>query len=347
MSLTKSVRLYGFFLVLPLLAGCFGKPASVGGDTELYIVADAKDWEFLEPTLRDVFERVIETPQPERVFAAYRVSSEDFAEFATRKNLIILGTLDSPGELTQEIENMLSPEVRQRVEAGTAFVFPKKDAWADEQLLVVLVSNTLPELRDKLLENKEFLYDLFNNKLIEETTEQMFKQLEQTELERELLNKYGWTIRIQHDYIVNIERPQNRFVMLRRSLPGSERWLFVHWIDEGDASVISESWAIKTRNRLTKKFYENDRINEDYTHSKEIEFLGRPAVMLEGLWENVQKVIGGPFRNYSFYDLTSQRIYMVDIAVFFPGGDKEPFLRQLDIMAHSFKTAPEITEKTH
>lgn len=346
MIMVRIIKVFSFWLILLILAGCFGKPTSVGGETELYVIADAQDWEFLESALRDVFERVINTPQPEKVFAINWVSPDNFGDFATRKNLIIVGILNSPSELTQRIESMLSPEVRQRVEAGTAFVFPKKDAWADEQLLVVLASNTLPELRVKLSENQDFLYNLFNEKLIEETGEQMFKQLEQIELERELLNKYGWTVRIQHDYIINIERPQNRFVMLRRSLPGSERWLFVHWIDEGDPSVISESWAINTRNTLTKKFYQNDKINEEYTHSKEIEFLGRPAVMLEGLWENDEKVIGGPFRNYSFYDVDSQRIFMIDIAVFFPGGDKEPFLRQLDIMAHSFETAEKTTENT-
>ncbi|MFQ5823405.1 MAG: DUF4837 family protein [bacterium] len=341
MNLVKTIKI---FSVCFILVGCFGKPISIGEETELCIIADPKDWQFLESTLKDVFERFIHTPQPEKVFAVHWVSPANFSEYATRKNLIILGTLNAQGELTQKIENMLSPEVRERVKAGTAFVFPKNDPWANEQLLVVLVSNTLPELREKLMENKEFLYNLFKNKLIEKTTEQMFNQLEQIELEKKLLNKYGWTIRVQHDYIVNIERPQNRFIMLRRSLPGRERWLFVHWIDEGDPKDISEEWAIKTRNRLTTKFYENDKINEEYTHSKQIKFLGRPAVMLEGLWENDEKVAGGPFRNYSFYDIASQRIYMIDIAVFFPGGDKEPYLRQMDIMAHSFKTAEEIPE---
>ncbi|MFQ5435205.1 MAG: DUF4837 family protein [Anaerolineae bacterium] len=129
-------------------------------------------------------------------------------------------------------------------------------------------------------------------------------------------------------------------------MPGRERWLFVHWIDDGDSSQINDEWAIQTRNKLTRKFYQNDYIDEKNTAAKRVNFLNRPAVMLEGLWANDENVAGGPFRNYTFYDEASGRIYMIDIAVFFPGGEKEPFLRQLDVMAHSFQTAQEMNQET-
>ena len=342
----KIIRLIIFGLILILLAGCARKPKSIGGETKLFVLADSTDWEFLGFFFRKVFEKTVRTPQPEKVFEVNWISPDKFNEIATSKNLVLLGALNSEGQLIQKIKNMLSSEVREKVESGSEFVFTKEDPWAEEQLLVVLVSNTLPELREKLEGNKQFLYNLFEKKLIEDTAAQMFESYEQKDIEKELLKKYGWAIRIQHDYIMNFERPQNRFIMLRRSLPRSERWIFIHWIDEGDPNVINKDWAIKTRNRLTKKFYDNDQINEEYTRSKEIDFLGRPALMLEGLWENVEQVIGGPFKNYCFYDIPSQRIYMIDIAVFFPGGEKEPFLRQLDIMAHSFRTFHDVNEET-
>ncbi|MFQ5754222.1 MAG: DUF4837 family protein [bacterium] len=339
-------RIFLFVLLLVFL-GCFKKPTSVGGDTKLFVVADSTDWVVLEPTFRDVFEQVIKTPQPEKVFGVNWVPAKRFSEFATKRNLIITGALQSEGEINQKIANMLSLEVKNRVMDGSAFVFPKENPWAKDQLLVVLVSNTLTELQDNMIKNKEYLYNLFEKKLLEETSKQMYHTLEQKDLAEELLQKYGWTLRIQHDYIVNIQRSQARFVMLRRSLPGRERWLFVHWIEEADSSLINETWAINTRNRLTNKFYENDKINGEYTHSDEIEFLHRKALRLEGLWENEEKMAGGPFRSYCFYDQPSRRIYIIDIAVFFPGGDKEPFLRQLDIMAHTFKTAYEVKHDTN
>jgi hypothetical protein len=152
-------------------------------------------------------------------------------------------------------------------------------------------------------------------------------------------------LRIQHDYLIEFKRPQSRFLMLRRSLPGTERWLFVHWIEDGDPSMINQDWVVNTRNKLTEKFYEKDKVEEEYIEYGNTMFAGRPAYLVSGLWSNDEKVTGGPFRNYTFYDSGTRRIYMVDIAVWHPSGEKVPFLRQLDIMANTFKTANDISNE--
>ncbi len=300
----------------------------------------------MEGSIRDVFEKVIKTPQPEKLFEVHWVPPEKFKQFATRKNIVIVGLLNSEGEINEKVSNMLSQEVKAKVEDGSAFVFPKENPWADGQLLMVLASTGFAELEEKLQEKKDYLYQLFEKKILDETRSQMFSQLEQTELSDKLLEDYGWGVRIQHDYFINIERTDERFVMIRRSLPGRERWLFVHWIDNGDPTLINENWVLNTRDKLAKKFSENDLVDRQHTMSEEVDFLNRPTLMLEGLWGNDEKVAGGPFRNYTFYDEQSGRIYMIDVSVWFPGGVKEPFLRQLDIMAHTFKTADEVRKET-
>ena len=65
-----------------------------------------------------------------------------------------------------------------------------------------------------------------------------------------------------------------------------------------------------------------------------------PAIQLTGVWQNDRETrpAGGPFRSYGFYDLNTQRLYLVDMAVFAPGKKKLPYLRQLDVMAQTFKT---------
>src|SRR3990172_969297 len=129
--------------------------------------------------------------------------------------------------------------------------------------------------------------------------------------------------------------------MLRRSLPGRERWLFVHWIDDADPAIINQEWILNMRDRLTTRFYKADSVNRDphYLKSYEKEIANRLAVVVEGLWENTTEVVGGPFRTYAFYDEKSGRIYMIDISVYSPAGTKEPFLRQLAVMANTFQTA--------
>lgn len=338
----KFVVILGIVL---LALGCFRKPPSFGDETHLFVITDQDNWDTLQSSLREAFERVIATPQPEKVFEVHWVAPEKFNQFATRKNLALVGILGSEGEINEQVSNMLATDVKQRVVDGTAYVFPKNDPWAKQQLLLVLAGNSIEQLKKNLQQNREYLYNFFKKKLTEETRQKMFEQLEQVELGREILDKYGWTLRVQHDYNLSIERVQDRFIMLRRSLPGRERWLYVHWIEHADPNLINEEWALKTRARLSKKFYGNDKINRNYTNAKEIDFLNRSTLLLTGLWENDDKKVGGPFRNYSFYDNDSGRIYTIDVAVYFPGGKKEPFLRQLDVMAHTFKTAFEIEQE--
>jgi len=50
--------------------------------------------------------------------------------------------------------------------------------------------------------------------------------------------------------------------------------------------------------------------------------------------------MGGPFVNYTFYDETSGRLYMIDGMIFAPGYDKREFLRQMEAIAHTFRTVP-------
>ena len=117
-----------------------------------------------------------------------------------------------------------------------------------------------------------------------------------------------------------------------------ERWLFVRWIEGKDASRLNQDWVVGERNRIGAEYYGGDRLSGSYLFSQRTEFLGRPAQLTTGLWENEEKVAGGPFRNYTFIDEPTGHLYMIDIAVYAPGRDKYPYLRRLDIIAHTFRT---------
>ncbi len=329
------------------LFGCGGKPASVGDSAQLVVVADNEVWADLEDQIRGAFERTVHTPQPEKVFEIIHVGGEEWKSYATRKNLAFVGSLQGTGEISLRVQKMLSEGVRRKVEDGTAYVFPRHDPWAQEQLLLVLASNSTAELGRKLSENSGYLYGLFADKLREETKEQMYAQLEQTDLAAQTLEKYGWALRVQHDYVVYTERPDRGFYLLRRSLPGRERWLFVHWREDIEPDEITDQWIMDARDRLGAEFLNSDQINRDpqYLNFRDVIFAERSAVVLEGLWENDEVLAGGPFRTYVFYDEDTRRTYMVDIAVYYPAGSKEPFLRQLDIMANTFQTAQDLKRK--
>jgi len=337
-------KIIGLMLSLILLFGCYPQVDRKGPERDIFVFAEFEDWKPLEKTLRSTFERIIRTPQLERIFTLHLVDPQRMSEYTHRKNLLIVGTLTTGGKIGKLLEGMLrDPEIRRGVEEGRYFVFQKKNEWAKDQLLLVLVSKDLEALAEKVQENADRLFELMDSHYRNYVKKRMFARLERKSIEKQLLKKYGWRVRVQHDYFIGYESAKERFVFLRRRFP--ERWLFVAWIDTTDTSFLTEEWCLDMRDEIGRKFYGNDRINREFTTVRESHFLGRPGYEVVGLWENEEKVAGGPFKSYVFYDEATGRVYYLDIAVFAPGQRKVPFLYQLDIMAHTFKTAVDIKQK--
>ena len=71
-----------------------------------------------------------------------------------------------------------------------------------------------------------------------------------------------------------------------------------------------------------------------------------------GLWqmvgeENGKKIqygMGGAFLTYAFYDQPSSRLYLIDGMVFAPNFPKREFLRQLEVIAYTFRTRQEVEQ---
>jgi hypothetical protein len=328
--------------LLALLASCERTQKSFGVENEILVFADSTDWQVVQEPLEQIFQKKIYTPQPEYLFTIRYVPASELNNRRRFKNLLLIGTLESSGPAATMVKAMLSADALERVKQGEAVVFQKKEPWAKNQLLVVLVARTQEGLRDWIPENDELLYSMFHQRLWDEMLEEMFALKEQKDIEKSLLQKYGWMVRVQHDYFVFKEDPDFRFVSLRRPYP--ERWFFVHWVDTDDPSFLTPEWVLDKRDEIGRLYYENDRVNRDpsLVRVDTVDFLGREAIMIQGLWENEEKQAGGPFKTYAFYDPPTRRVYMIDLALFRPGEPKEPILRQLDVIAHTFKTIAEI-----
>ena len=86
-------------------------------------------------------------------------------------------------------------------------------------------------------------------------------------------------------------------------------------------------------------------------NTENIDFMGRFAYETRGLWHMigrdedrnmVEYGMGGPFLNYTFYDEDTGRLYMIDGMVFAPGYDKREFLRQMEVIAYTFRTRTDV-----
>lgn len=346
---------FAIFFLLPLLffIGCdsSNKPAT-GLEDEIYVMADSAEFSELEIALDSTFEKIINTPQPEKLFTLKRISVNQIDKFKSKKNIILVAPLNSSSTASKYINSIIDSKVKERFQNDPGYIATKQDLWAKNQLVMILSAPTMQELEFKILKDRDNLLYSFQKASDKRLYQSLYAPTyERKNIEGKILRDYGWLIYVQADFKLAISKPEDNFVWLRRS-PGSdmERWIFVHWIDNADPSLLNVDSVRSIRNRLTKKYYQTSDdtgyviIAQDYFTNTEVNFKGRYALLTQGLWDLNIKGMGGPFINYIFYDEKSKRIYMLDASVYAPKYYKRNLLQQLDVTLQSFMTKSEITE---
>jgi hypothetical protein len=320
--------------------GCLPKSEAVGSNHEVVVIVSAPTWEKAEGVVRAIFERKLYTPQEEIVFTLRVVEPEDFDFYKNFRNVLILAPLDVQDTGGELVETLISGQAKAQILSGQAYMFLKEDVWRRGQTIMVLSGPDEESLMDHLLQNAEEIYQVQESALNEKVKAWLYEKAEQKKLGEKLYRTYGWSIRVPQEYDLDQERPAERFLFLRRTVP--DRWLFVYWEDAEGPQTLTEEWCLTTRAHIGTTFYSGDSVVEEFTQIERVMFLDREALCMKGLWQNrtaeAGYAAGGPFRSYCFYDAKTKRLYMVDIAVFAPGMNKEPYLRQLDIIAHTFRT---------
>lgn len=156
-------RLAGIvFSIIFLFSNCEFKPGANGYLNDILVIADDSDWNMAADEMKMIFERKIKTPQTERLFTVKRPPLEYIDINKKHRNLIIMGTLETAGDVGKLINNMLTDEVRQSIHNGN-YVYVKKDEFARNQTLIVIIAPDIEKLKTKLFEEDQRLFNIVNN----------------------------------------------------------------------------------------------------------------------------------------------------------------------------------------
>ncbi|UCH66528.1 MAG: DUF4837 family protein [Ignavibacterium sp.] len=340
-------------IIYLVIVGCdpSDKPAR-GFEDEIFVLADSAEYLEFKEVLDSTFEKLIYTPQPEKIFTLKRINSSEMSKYKRKKNLVFIAPLYSTSETSKFIRTAIDSAIENKLNEDPDFIVYKEDLWARNQIIVILSAKTADDLNSKILRNSDNLLYKFQKISDKRLFGSLYQpRYEQQDIEGKLLKDYGWVIYVQADYKVAKNEAEDNFVWIRRS-PGSdmERWIFVHWVDNATPEYLNED-SIKTiRNRVTKKFYRTADnlgyvvIAEDYFTVNEVNFNDRYALFTQGLWDLNVKGMGGPFVNYVFYDEETQRLYMLDGSIYAPKFYKRNLIQQMDVTLQSFRTEKELTD---
>ncbi len=350
-------------LLITFTLGCGStdyRPRAVGPEGLLTVVIDSSQWNGdVGNAIRETLGSYIQTlpvPEPSFELKPAALSSQQALEVIKKqKNIVIAAPLsDSSNVVSQFISSRLDASVKEMIQSGQPGVIPRPNLWRKDQMVVYLTADTPDQLVSAIHDKSEDLLYTFNNITRQRTEVEMFKRGRQVEIEDELLEKHGFAVNAQHDYFVAVDT--TNFIWLRRVI-SSETWrsLFIYFEENANPGDLSPEWIYAKRDSLTKEYMEGTvagYVEIDHRralNTENINFLDRYGFETRGLWHMVideegQKLpigMGGAFLTYAFYDEDSGRNYLIDGMIFAPNYPKREFLRQMEVIAHTFRSQEE------
>jgi hypothetical protein len=332
------------FLFFAVTACESQKPAAIGGDNEIVVFADSANWSVMEETVRSVFERTFRTPQIESEFHVKRIPLSVFRSYKLHKFILFIGTLEGTDDVSENVRNMLGESAVAAVWAGTHYLFTRDDEWSRGQKLMILTSNDITDLRQKVLTDAEKIFtvaDAHKTRLVSEFMYRTAAPIEDKALQNDLFRKYGWFLRIHPDFKLMEQNEDSNYVRFHSLSHHSslQKWISVNWMDSASDSQLTTEWLKACRVRLGRWFIDPVVPIDDFDRFYVGDVNGRRALVYRGLWKTVslQNAFGGAFRTYGFYEPEQKRLYVIDQAVFFPEqSNKLVYLREMDVITQTF-----------
>ncbi len=332
----KRLLLFLLTLALVFCMSCKKKKLIAGGERDVIVVlAQNAEWERIEIPLRNALEREVFTPNREKIYELMHGQPEMLSSYIYAKNLILVGTIGGSSEASNLIETLLTDEAMKKVSGREAYIFEKENPWAFAQYLMVIASPGEPNAAEIIEKNSDIIFQFFEQASYERAQWLIYSGGREKDIEDALLNKHGISIELPIGFYMKEEDSLETFVTFVRKFPF--RLISIGWSDTLFKTLSLED-ACRKRDSLAARYLENDSVDRERTTGRQVDFLEQKAYKIEGIWENNEKVMGGPFRTYFFNDTLQKRSYIIDMHVFAPGKKKWFFLMELEAVAASFGT---------
>ncbi len=325
---------YIYFMVTALLLiNCTTKREAIGAADEIIVIVSKEDRNSINDALAQIFSDTLFTPQPEPTYKLNYADPIGFNELKRQTNLIIgsIGTNDFNSG-TKLVKSLLGDELFNKTINGNQQIIFSEDQFRRGQLFMVISGKTADDIKSALLEKSVWIKSYFDKIFLEKQKKYLFGNDRLKKLSKEFKQKYGWEIQIPWGWEIIKDLPDSNFVWIGRELP--YQWFSIHW---EDGFIVEDSTgAVEYSLRFLEEYYKNIRYNDYKYQMEQVIFNNWTAWKSVGIWESIDEARGGPFINYTWYDGVTDRTYNLNMLVFIPSKNKATFMRQLDIIAHSF-----------
>jgi hypothetical protein len=325
-------RVFIFLSVLSLLAGCSGPQiAAFGSNSEIIIITSPRAAEEGE-ILKSILEREIVTIQYEKAFEVRLLTTGDVKSERNRKNVVLLDFLEPKGDLSRTILDLAKAD-REAMSSGERNFRTLEDRWARGQAVILIAAPTKEELTRLVTDEADRVFNYVSDQVQARLNRSLFYAGEQEAATERLASTYGWSLRLPTNYDIDETYADQRVVKILKDKPA--RMITVYW--EGGSWEDRPATCLERKKMLAFEYWDEDEVVEETLKITEGKFLGHDCTVLSGTWENKKYTIGGVFVTYCFRCEDCGRKYVVDAAVFAPGLEKLPHIRELKAVLTSFR----------
>lgn len=353
---TKLLIILLAFVAVTACDGDYRRKA-VGGFGEVVVIMDSTMWDSSKTSqaIRDTYGQAIKTlPSWEALFDLhYRdfINNQQLENLKQNKNIIIAAPIDDSSNVAQLVRALLDDQVEQRVRQGENFAFPLQNQWYRDQWTVILTSTSDSALAAEIRSAEEPLVGSLMKKELARWREEIYDRGENYAMEDSLWQNHGWKIRVQHDWVKNIDTTYtdngntNHMITMRRGLPDNDRWFWAWWQDGVESiEFLDRDWINAKRDSLMEKWIRGTRANSYVTteyrrpvETESFELNGHLAYETLGTWRMTNDAMGGPFANLTVYDEVNNRLFILEFGQFAPKYSKRRFVRQFRTMLRTFE----------
>ncbi|HHE05079.1 MAG TPA: DUF4837 family protein [candidate division WOR-3 bacterium] len=307
--------------IILFIIGCSGSnilPHAAGGRDMAVIIAPSGSLygQMLKPYLA----KPLYFPSKEEVYRVIISTPEALKNYRYWRNVILIGWDGT------YIDTLISPGAKKIVDAGKG-LFSEQDLWVREQTVVLLAGKNKKSVKGLILKYGDTIYQILRSAEKKRMKKIIYMNGFEKRESGKMLHLLGASYNIPLGYAHSVQ--DVRIMAYIRHFPDR---IVTLYFEEG--SKLKD--PISLRDRLFKKYFEGDFVLKDYTKIDTVRFQGRKALRVIGIWQNEEKVMGGPFISYMF--VKDGILYFLDGHVFSPDKKKWPYLDEVDIILHTFRT---------
>lgn len=323
-------------------------PVARGEANAILCVMDTSQWNGpLGEALRDIFSQYVPgLPQDEPYFKLRNINPLKMNNILkTGKSMIFVSTMDNQGAQSRAMQNYFTSSSLEKILKDTAlYRLPQKNQFARGQEILHLFGQTENQLIAHLKRDKDLLRSYFSNIENQRIAKPLFKVREK-QIEKTLRETHGFDIQVPYGY--DLAKNQRDFVWIRLLDPEFEKDIFVHYRPFNSRDPFEDELGF--REEITSSYMRDIQkpdiymtLQNENMNIREVNFKGKYAKELRGLWKLSDISSGGPFVSYIFVDESQKRLYYLEGYVYAPSKDKREFMQEIEVILNTFRSGNEI-----